>query len=666
MAVSLLGGFSAGAGDRPIDLRGRKSCALLGYLALSETGSETRERLVGLLWSESDDQRARGSLRQVLSELRQACDRAGYAGLRADKLAIGIERPGLAVDIWSVVTLAEQQQVHALLLNGRRLTETMLEGFEDVDPAFRVWLLARRQTLHDRLVRALEGGLAADGVEARRKAQMAEALLNLDPTHEQACRHLMASRAAAGDIATALRLYKSLWDLLDDEYGMEPSAPTQELVADIKSGAFEARRAAPAPADAEPLFAPGLITTGDPGGAPARVAPRLALAIVPFAIEGVDPDNIGFLQRFRHHLIACLARFREWRVTERAEAGGDGARYAILVSVYQSDTALTLILSVKDIASEQHIWSDRVQLRPDNVFEVQQRIVQRLTVALNVQLSAERLIRLAGHPNLPIEFHDRWLLGQELLAKRRPADWERATAIFNDMIREAPGFGPAYSSLVQLRNTAHIVHPGCHRTAAQQRETLILAKAAARIDAIDSRAQLCLGWAYLFDGQFEPGLLHFGLACDLNDADPWTLASAAHAHAFAGETARSRELADRAIELAQVPSALHWTYRAVMHFMWDDPAGCIAAADRSGDAAALAPMWRAAALAQLGRVGEARLEGRRFLDSMRRQWRGTGPATDAEVGRWIMQLFPIRHGRDQARLAGAITLAGIPAAAASP
>ena len=49
----------------------------------------------------------------------------------------------------------------------------------------------------------------------------------------------MRVHAEQGDVAGALRIYKALWDLLDRDYGMEPSPVTEELVADIKLGAFE-------------------------------------------------------------------------------------------------------------------------------------------------------------------------------------------------------------------------------------------------------------------------------------------------------------------------------------------------------------------------------------------------------------------------------------------
>ena len=76
-------------------------------------------------------------------------------------------------------------------------------------------------------------------VDAGVKNEIATAIVNLDPTHEEACCHLMRVHAEQGDVAGALRIYKALWDLLDRDYGMEPSPVTEELVADIKLGAFE-------------------------------------------------------------------------------------------------------------------------------------------------------------------------------------------------------------------------------------------------------------------------------------------------------------------------------------------------------------------------------------------------------------------------------------------
>src|SRR6202035_2138864 len=239
-------------GGRLVELRTQKASAVLSYLALTEAKQEGRERLVGLLWSRSDEEKARASLRQVVRELRAAFEDAGYGGFSAGRLSIHLSPEKVEVDIESVIRLAESGSVHPLLLNTPDLGQRILDGMDDLDPSFRIWVLAKRQTIHDRLMRCLGAGMVATGVAAGAKTEIAAAIANLDPTHEEACCHLMRVHAQEGDVAGALRIYKALWDLLDRDYGMEPSPATEELVADIQLGAFE-QPPAPGPADKHAL-----------------------------------------------------------------------------------------------------------------------------------------------------------------------------------------------------------------------------------------------------------------------------------------------------------------------------------------------------------------------------------------------------------------------------
>jgi len=86
LSVSLVGRLGVRFNGRPIELRTRKAGAVLSYLALSEAKQESRERLVGLLWSRSDEEKARASLRQVVRELRSMLEDAGYDGFVAERL----------------------------------------------------------------------------------------------------------------------------------------------------------------------------------------------------------------------------------------------------------------------------------------------------------------------------------------------------------------------------------------------------------------------------------------------------------------------------------------------------------------------------------------------------------------------------------------------------
>jgi DNA-binding SARP family transcriptional activator len=240
LSLSVFGNMSVAFRARELKIKNRKSRALLAFLALSESVWETRERLIGVFWSESEERKALASLRQSLREIRQAFLDSGFDGLQTEKLTVHLDRRRIQIDLWDVIHDAEVG-FHAapFLLNTQRVTDIFLAGFDDLDPVFRIWLLSKRQTIHDRLLRALESGLRSDRVVDREKMKLAEAILNLDPTHEETCRYLMRTRASSGDVAGALRVYKKLWDELGDEYDMEPSPTTLKLVAEIKSGRVE-------------------------------------------------------------------------------------------------------------------------------------------------------------------------------------------------------------------------------------------------------------------------------------------------------------------------------------------------------------------------------------------------------------------------------------------
>lgn len=83
LSVSLVGRLAIRFNGQLVELRTQKAAAVLSYLALIEAKHESRERLVGLLWSRSDEEKARGSLRQVIRELRSTFDAAGYQGFSA-------------------------------------------------------------------------------------------------------------------------------------------------------------------------------------------------------------------------------------------------------------------------------------------------------------------------------------------------------------------------------------------------------------------------------------------------------------------------------------------------------------------------------------------------------------------------------------------------------
>jgi len=670
----LFGPVSLRCDGHEVRIKSLKLQAILGYIALSESMLETRERLVGLLWSESGEAQARAVLRQVIRELREIFADAGGNGLRINPHEVGLERGAVEVDVWAVVHAAEAADVHPLLLERPHLTDDLLAGLEDLDPSFRVWMLAKRQTLFDRLLRALEKGLAQDPGDPHKEAYLAEAILNLDPTHEDACRRLMRARATVGNTAQALRAYKALWDVLDEDYGMEPSAATQKLVAEIKMGAYEPEGQTPNAGIEDPAASPAAFAE-TPQTAPSKaISPaweretRLLLSLQAVDIQQVDSDKAHLVLGFRQLVIASLVKFREWHVSDvPVQAPPDpqqekGARYEIQMFAYQTQQAVQLTLMLKELDTGFYIWSDGFELSLDNWFDSQRRVIRRIAMALNVHLSAERLRRFSEVPDISVGVYDRWLRCQTLVRTFDPLQWDHLTKQFTEIIAAAPQFVPAYCGLADMHRIEHIAHPGVFRAREREQKALELVRKAVEIDPADMHAHRCLAWAHAMMKQYGQAELHIQVACELNPYDSWTAISAALLLAFCGQFERASEFGQVALDMTLSPSRTHWAYQADIQFLSGNYAAAIQAADRAQDVLWGVAAWRTAALAHLGRTAEAAAEGARFLSRVRANWFGAEPATDEAIVRWLLHLYPIRRRADWERLRDGLQAAGLPTA----
>lgn len=664
LSLSLFGGTTLRLGGRRIALASRKAEALLGYLALSMKQIETRERIVGLLWSETEESKARASLRQVLAILRASFRDLGFTCLTTERTEVGLDLDAIDLDVKSVLESVASGRPADVLLEQVRLTDSLLAGYDDIDPSFRSWIAVQRESLRQKLTRGLEDQLASVPPDRAQGRRIAEALIQLDATHEGAYQVLIQSYVDAGDVAGALAAYKKLWDLLDEEYDMEPSEKTQALITAIKSGTYRSQ-----PTASREISQPAYAETAAPVLDRSAIPTKLALVIEPFDLAGMQATQRHVGVGFRYELIARLVRFREWSLVDGAldlpasrEATGKHPHYTISANFLQDGERTSVFVMLKADDGGTVVWSDRYELDPRAFFVTQHDLIRNLAIALNVHLSVERLSRIAGAPDISLDVFDRWLRGQYLLLSWNPLDRSRATELFESITKDAPSFAPAYSGLVQMVNTRHTALPGLYRTQETLARAISLAKTAVHLDPLDSRAHLCFAWAHAMNGQHGLAEIHFGHACDLNEYDPWTRTSAALGFACCDQLDRARVALAKALELSPLGSPLGWSYITLIRFLDEDYEGSIMAAERAGDAFRYVPGFNVASLALLGRSSEAHEEAKRFLQLIHGSWFGDAPPCDESIVRWLLEFLPIRSKIARERLAEGFALAGFPIA----
>jgi DNA-binding SARP family transcriptional activator len=267
--VRLLGAPSVRTGRAWTDLRPRKPHALLAYVA-SRGGPVRRAELAALLWPEGAAAQANASLRQALRSLA-----SGPFGTMLERDHETATVHGESDLAGFRAACAEGRWGDAFAL----YRGPFLDGLElDGAPEFASWLHSERSTLEETwrgACGALLREAEADGrwPDALRYADL---LIRADPLDESATRDAMRLAAVAGDVHGAVRRYRTLAALLDDELGLEPESATTALLATL--------RAAPPPAGPRPPASPPAAATGtaaaaspERGGAGAGAAARHAL-----------------------------------------------------------------------------------------------------------------------------------------------------------------------------------------------------------------------------------------------------------------------------------------------------------------------------------------------------------------------------------------------------
>ncbi len=213
------------------EVRWRRHLALLIYLALSPNRSRSREHVLGLLWPEKEEEKARHSLNEALRRLRRCL---GENRLVSHGDSLTLHSNALDVDVERFQQLVESDESRAIEI----LKGDFLEGFTvDDAPGFEDWASGQRgrfRTIGSALLvglgeRALTGNRFLDAQDAARR------VLELNSTAEPAASLLMRTAALAGDATGALAAYQTFCETVSEEIGESPSRELQELAERIRS-----------------------------------------------------------------------------------------------------------------------------------------------------------------------------------------------------------------------------------------------------------------------------------------------------------------------------------------------------------------------------------------------------------------------------------------------
>ncbi len=217
-----------------VRFRTRKHFALLIRLAIEAGRKLTRDYLMELLWPDVAAPRARHSLAQALTVLKE---KIGRDRLVAQRASIALLAGTVQVDAGQLD--ACEAEIRGQFLDGFEVPGAV--EFEQWKDEWRAKLMPR---IRDCLVKQMDGGRRIGDFEAVERH--AHLLLELDPLSDDAVRGVMEARAWVGDRSNALKVYGRFETRLAEELGAKPG-PDLARIADLLR---EGRRAATRPGKA--------------------------------------------------------------------------------------------------------------------------------------------------------------------------------------------------------------------------------------------------------------------------------------------------------------------------------------------------------------------------------------------------------------------------------
>jgi TolB-like protein/DNA-binding SARP family transcriptional activator/Tfp pilus assembly protein PilF len=262
----------------------RKALSLLAALAVH--GSLGRERLMALLWPESDEARAKGSLKQAVHLLRRQLAEPALL-LGTSELRLNPDRIESDVQLFIGALEAGDAEAAVAFYGGPFLDGVHLEG----TPEFERWTDERRAELAGRYARALED--LALGAEALGDAQGAAGwwrrLQAADPFNGRVALQLIRALDAVGDRAAALRHAHAHDVLLREELGIPADPAILELAERFRSVAAPGPAGSPA-ADAHGrTFPPPSVAPAQAASSPSARSPADASSPAPHMAASAAP-----------------------------------------------------------------------------------------------------------------------------------------------------------------------------------------------------------------------------------------------------------------------------------------------------------------------------------------------------------------------------------------
>jgi adenylate cyclase len=273
-----------------------------------------------------------------------------------------------------------------------------------------------------------------------------------------------------------------------------------------------------------------------------------SIAVLPFVNMSKDPDQEYFSDGVTNDIIAALSKFRELLViasntvfTYKGKAvnieriGQElNVKYILEGSVQRIANKLRINAQLIDATTGFHIWSEHYNRDLEDIFSVQNEIVNSIVGKFGVEIDTVERKRAMQKETESLKAYDYWLRGMEYLRRRARSDNVKARNMFEKAVELDPQFSSAYVGLAHTYEV-QVAFGWTEFPNQALRKAEELSLKALGFDNSNAYAYRLLGLVYAIQRNYDLSINKLNRAIELNPNDARSLSQRGQVLIWAGK-----------------------------------------------------------------------------------------------------------------------------------
>jgi adenylate cyclase len=337
--------------------------------------------------------------------------------------------------------------------------------------------------------------------------------------------------------------------------------------------------------------------------------------------DGITEDLITALSKIRSFKVISREStfsYKNKSIDIRKIAQELGVRYIMEGSVRKGGSRIRVTAQLIDAETGHHVWAEKYDREMEDIFDLQDEMVQIIAAALEPELYAFERERIINKSPDNLDAWELYQRGLHFMWAYEDENTQKAIEVFTQANQADPSFAPAYAYLAYSYYITVIM--GYTDSPSQNLELgMMAARKALSSDPKDAMSHFAVARIHMMQGRQDEAISALETSIVLNPSFSQSYHAMGMALALAGRLEESKSMTEKAIELSPRDPML-WAFMAVhaltliLNHEYEES---LRVSKRYGQMPNASGYWKfctlASALGNLGQVDEAQIALKRAI-----------------------------------------------------